>query len=126
MDQCVERSQVVSNDSPHVIVVEHLLMIGGVEPNLGPPEKICYGRWTRDASRFLWPSIGAVEGSLSVCVKCYLKYFDPCTKGGNMVFASINVALSKTNDELKYLLVHKYHVLVLREEKLGCLVARSF
>ena len=84
-DQRVRQAPLVSDSTPHTIVVAELLMIGGVEPNLGPSDKICYEGWTRDASRFLWPSIGAIEITLAMRVKRLLKYFDPRSKGGSLV-----------------------------------------
>ena len=77
------------------------LMVGGVEPNPGLDDKILYEGWSRDASRFLWPTIGATESSLSARVKRLLKYFDPRTKGGSLVFAGVNAILSKTDDALR-------------------------
>ena len=35
------------------LVNEQGLLMGGIELNPGPTEKICYERWLRDASRFL-------------------------------------------------------------------------
>lgn len=96
----------VTQDKPvfegtHREVQEQLLLIGGVEPNPGPTEKIYYEGWSRDASRFLWPSIGAVETSINGRLKRLLKYFDPRTKGGSMVFAGVNAIMDKTDDQLK-------------------------
>lgn len=83
-------------------------MIGGVEPNPGPSYKMYYERWTRDASGFLRPSIGAIEVTLATRVKHLLKYFNPHSKGGSLVFVGVNMVLSKTNVELKdqYFLDH--------------------
>ena len=83
------------------IVNENDLMVGGVEPNPGPDDKILYEGWSRDASRLLWPTIGVTESSLSARVKRLLKYFDPRKKGGSLVFASVNAILSKTDDALR-------------------------
>ena len=83
------------------IVDENGLMVGGVEPNPGPDNKTLYEGWSRDASQFLWPTIGATESSLSARVKRLLKYFDPRTKGGSLVFAGVNAILSKTDDALR-------------------------
>ena len=85
----------------HIEVVKQLLMINGVEPNPGLPKKICYEGWTWDASRFLWPSIGVGESSLSGGVKRLLKYFNLHTKKGSMAFAGANSVLRKINDALK-------------------------
>ena len=63
------------------IVIEQLLMIGGVATNLGPVNKICYDGWTCNASRFLWSSIGAIEVTMATRVKRLLKYFDLRIKG---------------------------------------------
>ena len=82
------------------IVNKNDLMVGGTEPNLGPDDKILYKGWSRDASWFLWPTIGVTESSLSARVKRLLKYFDPCTKGGSLIFTSVNAILSKTDDAL--------------------------
>lgn len=83
-------------------------MIEGVEPNPGPSDKIYYKRWNCDTSRFLWPSIGAIEITLASRVKRLLKYFDPRSKVGSLVFVGVNAILSKTNEELEdqYFLDH--------------------
>lgn len=62
---------------PHKTVVEHLLMMSGVEPNPRLIEKVQYAYRTQDASRFLWPTIGGVEKMLVGQIKRLLKYFDP-------------------------------------------------
>lgn len=80
---------------------EQRLLMGGIESNLGPMEKVFYEGWTCDASRFLWPSIVAVEMTLSSRTKRLLKYFDPRSKGGSLVFARVNAILSKSLDEWK-------------------------
>ena len=75
--------------------------MGGVESNPGPTDKIFYDGWPWDASRFLSPTIGTIESSLAARVKRLLKYFDPRTKGGSLVFAGVNAILSKTEDQLR-------------------------
>ena len=99
--RAVQRAPRKLDASPHATVIEQLLLIGGVEPNPGPTDRICYEGWTRDASRFLWPSIGAIEASLASRTKRLLKYFDPRSKGGSLVFAGVNAVLSKTNEALQ-------------------------
>ena len=82
------------------IVNKNDLMVRGVKPNPGPDDKILYEGWSKDASKFLCPTIAATESSLSARIKRLLKYFDPRTEGGSLVFAGINAVLSKTDDAL--------------------------
>ena len=75
--------------------------MGGIESNPSPTDKIFYDGWTRDASRFLWPSIGAMEITIAGWLKWLLKYVDRRSKGGSFMFAAANAILSKSLDDLK-------------------------
>ena len=83
--------------------------MGGIESNLGPMEKVFYDGWTCDASKFLCPSIAVIEITTATRTKRFLKYFDPHSKGGSLVFAGVNAVSSKSLEELKqqYYLEHE-------------------
>ena len=74
---------------------------GVVEPHPEPMNKIFDDEWTRDASRSLWPNIAAIEITMATWVKRLLKYFDPRSKVGSLVFSSVNVVLVKSLNELE-------------------------
>ena len=76
-------------------MVEQLLMMGEIEPNPGPPEKICYEGWAG-----MHPSSYGQVLALLICPYQDL-WSNPCTKGGSIVFVGVNPVLSKTNEELK-------------------------
>ena len=104
--RCVSTCKCLDSLQPQLcahmgVVNENDFMVGGVEPNPGSDDKILYEGWPRHASRFLWPTIGATKSSLLARVKRLLKYFDPRTNGGSLVFAGVNAILSKTDNALR-------------------------
>ena len=80
-------------------LIEMLLLMAGVEPNPGPDR--LYDCWSRDTSRYLWPTIELTETSISGRIKRLLKYFDPCTKGGKLVYAGVGATMAASNADLQ-------------------------
>ena len=73
--------------------------MAGVEPNPGPDR--LYDYWSRDTSRYLWPTIGLMDASMSGRIKRLLKYFDPRTKGGKLVYAGVGATMAASVADLK-------------------------
>ena len=83
-------------------LIETLLVMAGIERNPGPEAPMHeYTAWTRDFSRNVWPIISCTEISLSARVKRLLKYFDPRTRGGGVVYAGVVGTMQMSNEALK-------------------------
>ena len=80
-------------------LIEMLLLMAGVEPNPGPDR--LYDYWSRDTSRYLWPTIVLMDASMSGRIKRLLKYFDPRTKGGKLVYAGVGATMAASVADLK-------------------------